>query len=160
MTVTLTAVIGAKNVPLTDCDWVLWKPCGCAQAVSVAQIPGVTVADEDTAWTHFADVEGLNGDDLDEALEEIADQKAAGWRVELITHARCKSVLDGWGKPCPHGSGVACRHCRKPLVRCDTLPSHIGCSSAYGWIHGDGGRHACFRTSGFSYAEPAEVPSP
>jgi hypothetical protein len=23
---TLLAVIGAKNVPLTDCDWVLWSP--------------------------------------------------------------------------------------------------------------------------------------
>jgi hypothetical protein len=52
-----------------------------------------------------------------------------------------------------------CRHCKKPVVRCETLPSHIGCSSAYGWIHAGGGRHACFRTSGFSYAEPEEVPS-
>jgi hypothetical protein len=103
---TLLTVIGAKNVPLADCDWVLWSPCGCAQAVSVAQIPGVTIADEDTAWANFSDLGGLEDEALDEALEEMAAQKAAGWRVELITHERCKAVLDGWGKPCPHGDGL------------------------------------------------------
>jgi hypothetical protein len=101
---TLLAVIDGQNVPLTDCDWVLWKPCGCAQAVSVAQIPGYTVADPDTAWAHFQDVDRLDGDELDAAAERVAEMMQAGWRVELVTHERCKPVLDGFGKPCPHAS--------------------------------------------------------
>jgi hypothetical protein len=105
MTATLLAAIGARNVPLSDCDWVLWMPCGCSQAVSLAQIPGLVIADEDTAWAHFSNLEGLENEDLDIALEEIAAQKQAGWRAELITHERCRAVLDGWGKPCPHKTG-------------------------------------------------------
>jgi hypothetical protein len=105
MTATLLAAIGAKNVPLADCDWVLWMPCGCSQAVSVAQIPGLTIGDEGAAWAQFSDLEDLDREDLDVALEEIAERKQAGWRVELVTHRRCKAVLDGWGKPCPHGTG-------------------------------------------------------
>lgn len=47
--------------------------------------------------------------------------------------------------------------CRKPIVPCVTLPSHFGCSSAYGWIHANGGAHACEPRSDGPYALPEAV---
>ncbi len=50
-----------------------------------------------------------------------------------------------------------CKHkrCGKPIIRCETLPPHFGCSSAYGWIHANGGAHACEPRSDGPYAQPA-----
>jgi hypothetical protein len=28
-----------------------------------------------------------------------------------------------------------CKHCRKPIIRCGSVPVHAGCGSGYGWIH-------------------------
>lgn len=59
-------------------------------------------------------------------------------------------------------AGETCRHCHRPVIRCDSLPSHCGCSSGYGWIHAEPWwGHSCRRPGQFSqYArpEPAEVP--
>lgn len=53
-------------------------------------------------------------------------------------------------------SVAACRHCGKPIVRCENQPSHIGCSSGYGWIHADPNwGHTCVRRAASpSYARP------
>jgi hypothetical protein len=60
------------------------------------------------------------------------------------------------GAPAP--AVVSCKNCRKPIVRCETLPSHCGCSSAYGWIHAGGGAHDCIRRSGpVTRAQPEET---
>lgn len=32
---------------------------------------------------------------------------------------------------------ATCRHCRRPIIACDTQLSHVGCSSGYGWIHAE-----------------------
>jgi hypothetical protein len=49
-----------------------------------------------------------------------------------------------------------CWHCRKPIARCDSLPSHIGCSSGHGWIHTNPEQwgHDCEPRSGPPYARP------
>ena len=92
MSAALHAEVGGKLVPLADCDWVLWQPCGCMQAIAVASAPGHVVATEEDAWRQFYD--------------RAASRKVArkgGMRVELITHERWKrELMEPFGKPCPH----------------------------------------------------------
>jgi hypothetical protein len=56
---------------------------------------------------------------------------------------------------------VTCRYCRRPIVACDTVPSHVGCSSGYGWIHAEPWwGHSCQRPGKYSqYARP-DAPAP
>jgi hypothetical protein len=94
MAAVLYAGIGGKLVPLADCDWALWKPCGCLSAVAVACLPqaGQMVATEEAAWKEF----------YDRAAQRKQAAKA-GMRVELITHERWKrELMEPFGKPCPH----------------------------------------------------------
>lgn len=92
MSATLYAEADGRIVPLHECDWTLWKPCGCLQAIAVAATTDHVVATEDDAWKQFYDY--------------AAERKKAakdGMRVELITHARWRSeLMDAFGKPCPH----------------------------------------------------------
>lgn len=91
----LYAEIGGTTIPLADCDWVLWEPCGCLQAISVAasRTTDRVVATEEDAWKAFYDY----------AAERKKAAKA-GMRVELITHERWRSeLMEPFGKPCPHG---------------------------------------------------------
>lgn len=93
MAVRLLAEIDGLAVPLSDCDWVKWAPCGCPTGVTVARY-AVTEAE---AWKAFYDRKR----DIDRAQRQ-------GYRMELVTHAR-------WGaeiKPkmttrCPHKAGEA-----------------------------------------------------
>lgn len=51
-----------------------------------------------------------------------------------------------------HGT---CRYCHRPIIRCDSQPEHIGCSSGYGWIHVEPWwGHGCGRVSLRRYARP------
>lgn len=54
---------------------------------------------------------------------------------------------------------ATCRYCRRPILRCDTLPSHCGCSSGWGWIHAEPWwGHSCGRyPSRREYARPEAV---
>jgi XRE family transcriptional regulator, regulator of sulfur utilization len=57
------------------------------------------------------------------------------------------------------GAEAACRHCRRPILACGTLPPHGGCSSGYGWIHAEPHwGHSCRGRSGTTYARPRETP--
>lgn len=48
-----------------------------------------------------------------------------------------------------------CRDCKRPIIACDTLPSHVGCSSGYGWIHAEPHwGHSCGPLSKRQYARP------
>lgn len=50
-----------------------------------------------------------------------------------------------------------CKHCRKPIVRCDSVPSPAGCGSGYGWIHSNPEQwgHSCRPRSSAPYALPS-----
>ena len=50
--------------------------------------------------------------------------------------------------------GETCKHCKKRIIRCETLPSHFGCSSARGYVHVNPRAHACEPRSDGPYAEP------
>lgn len=57
---------------------------------------------------------------------------------------------------CPdYTTPVTCR-CGQLIIRCVTQPSHIGCSSGYGWIHLDPWGHSCQPRSGAPYAPQAD----
>ena len=49
---------------------------------------------------------------------------------------------------------MTCRHCQKPIIRCESVPVHIGCSSAYGFVHADTRFHTCEPRSNGPYAQP------
>jgi hypothetical protein len=51
---------------------------------------------------------------------------------------------------------VHLRALQELIVRCETLPSHFGCSSALGYVHMDPRAHACSPV-GRSYAAPART---
>lgn len=76
---------------------------------------------------------------------EVARREFAGLPVGGLGAAEMTAVLT-----------VLCKHkrCRKPIVRCETLPAHCGCSSAYGWIHANEGAHACEPRADGPYAQP------
>lgn len=95
----LFAEVGGQHVPLADCDWVLWSPCGCPQGVTVGAFPDLShiTATEDVAWSHLYDTD-----------EEIAAAKGRGERVELITRERTKAeVLPRFGVRCEHGKAAS-----------------------------------------------------
>lgn len=51
---------------------------------------------------------------------------------------------------------VRCKHCQKPITHCGKRAPHTGCSSSLGWIHDNGGGHACEPRSDGPYATPSE----
>ena len=93
MTITLSATIDGKHVPLTDCDWVPWRPCGCPQGVSrAATSHGVYAADEDAAWKEFYDLK-----------RDRVQAQRKGLRMELMSHERyCREVSDRMKVRCDH----------------------------------------------------------
>ena len=84
----LLAEIDGEAVPLADCDWVLWAPCGCAPGVLVAR----EAATEDAAWREFYPKKR----DRDRMQRD-------GYRMELVTHARWREEISELMRtPCPH----------------------------------------------------------
>ena len=71
----LHAEISGQLVPLSDCDWVKWAPCGCP--VGVARAGEDFAVTEEDAWSEFYDRKR----DSDRA-------RRAGARMELVTQAR------------------------------------------------------------------------
>jgi hypothetical protein len=99
MTVNLFVAIDGTHVLLVDCDWVLWRRCGCPQGVTVGGFPdgSVMTATEDAAWSHLYDT-----------AKEIAAAKDRGERVELVTRERCRAeVLNRFSVRCEHGQVTA-----------------------------------------------------
>lgn len=91
--------------------WVRWSPCGCPVAVATARNgDDVYYATEGEIWrSQYADWSLAERD------------KAAGYRVELMTHERYRAeVAPKMLARCPHGAGPepACDH---PL---DGHPNH------------------------------------
>jgi len=94
MTIALSVEINGKQVPLTECDWVMWAPCGCPQGVTVAALPasGRVIATEDAAWKEFYDRKR----DSDRARRQ-------GLRLELMTHERyCREASPRMTEKCQH----------------------------------------------------------
>jgi hypothetical protein len=52
---------------------------------------------------------------------------------------------------------MTCKHCHEPIIRCESAPSHAGCSSARGYLHDGTRAHGCQPRSDGPYAEPRTV---
>ena len=95
----LFAEIGGVHVPLADCDWVLWRACGCPQGVTVGAFPDLShvTATEEAAWTRLYDT-----------AEEIAAARERGEWIELVTRERCRAeVLGQLSARCEHAKARA-----------------------------------------------------
>ncbi|USY19690.1 hypothetical protein NE857_31425 [Nocardiopsis exhalans] len=88
----LTATIGDRQVPLTDCDWVLWAPCGCPRGVCLAQVGDTVLATEDRAHAEFTS-----------RRRDRAREIREGYRIELVTHHHYRAVIASlMATRCPH----------------------------------------------------------
>ena len=79
-------------------------------------------------------------------------------QVENLTEHDREAVLDF--AEFLEGAGPApevrrCKHCKKPVIRCESVPVHIGCSSGRGFVHAGTRAHGGEPRSGGPYAEPA-----
>lgn len=84
----LLTEIDGQAVPLDECDWVLWMPCGCAGGVTVARL---SLTEED-AWKEFFD-----------RKRDRDRKRRQGYRMELVTQERWKSeISESMRKECPH----------------------------------------------------------
>lgn len=88
--------IDDKTVPLHDCAWVEYAPCGCAVSVMVAAMRDGTraLATEDDARRHLDPKKR----DRDKAIRQ-------GYRLELMTMDRYRTEVD---------LAVRCPHPKKP----------------------------------------------
>jgi hypothetical protein len=90
----LSFEIDGKHVPVDDCSWVMWGPCGCPWGVTLAGLRGEPIAPtEEAAWKQFYD-----------RKRERDKAQRDGARMELMTFARWKAeVCDRMKIGCSHG---------------------------------------------------------
>lgn len=87
--------IDGNAVPLRDCAWVEYAPCGCAVGVMVAAMSDGSRAlpTEDDARRHLDPKKR----DRDKAIRQ-------GYRLELMTMTRYRAEID-LAVRCPHPKG-------------------------------------------------------
>src|SRR5581483_4991938 len=99
MSPAVSVELGGRQVPLRDCDWVLWAPCGCPAGVTVASTPdeGLVQDTEMAAWMAFYD-----------DADEIIRAQRRGEHLELMTHERWSAeVADRMTGRCGHAGADA-----------------------------------------------------
>jgi hypothetical protein len=77
MSTVLVAEIDGRRHRLDDCDWVLWRACGCPQGVAVAAMSHHVIASEDEALREFYG-----------GRRQVQAALGRGERVELVPHDR------------------------------------------------------------------------
>lgn len=96
MSAPLYVKVDEEVVPLSDCNWVLYRSCGCSSGVTVGDLPGLhrqPVTSEALAWREFFGTK-----------REAEQAEKRGARIELMTHTRyCSDVAPTFGR-CSHGS--------------------------------------------------------
>lgn len=89
----ISVQVDGEQVPLDQCDWVLYSPCGCPEGVHLAATgQKVYAADEDAAWQSMFDTK-----------RERDRAQRQGCRMELMTHERYRAeVAPMMTARCPH----------------------------------------------------------
>jgi hypothetical protein len=81
--VNLSVEIDGKPVPLDECNWVMWGPCGCPWGVTMCGVHrSYRVITEDDAWKQFYD-----------RKKERDIARRCGTRMELMTFERWKAEV-------------------------------------------------------------------
>jgi len=70
----LMVELDGATVPLDDCEYVLWNPCGCPRGVTICRYG---VVSEEDAWRSFFPTK-----------RERDRERKRGLRMELMTHER------------------------------------------------------------------------
>lgn len=80
-------------LPLADCDWIMWAPCGCACGVTVAEFrDGEALTTAEAVWKDW----------YPNARERLK-RREQGFTLTLISHARyAEEVLPKFQGDCPH----------------------------------------------------------
>jgi hypothetical protein len=99
--------------------------------------------------------DGITAWDSAGTAEEVALESDWSRKGDVWHCSNCPRLDD-----VPGDDAAMCKHCRRPIIRCDTVRSHAGCGSGYGWIHSDPEQwgHSCEPRSGAPYAQPAVTP--
>ncbi|MBV2364284.1 hypothetical protein [Streptomonospora nanhaiensis] len=88
----LAVMIDDTPVPLADCHWVMWAPCGCPVAVCTTTVGEEVTATVDQAWARFYAMDAGARED-----------RQAGYTVSLVSRRRWdQEVSPRLGAPCPH----------------------------------------------------------
>lgn len=91
----LLVVIDDKPVPLHDCAWVEYAPCGCAVSVILAAM---------TDGSHALTTEDQVRCHLDPKKRDRDKAIRQGYRLELMTMDRYRAEVD-LAVRCPHPKG-------------------------------------------------------
>ena len=91
-TAALRVEVDGKTVPIDECNWAIYRPCGCLRGVLMAE----GFPTEEGAWKQFFDKK--------KAREQARKQ---GVKIELVTHERWKAELSA-------KFGSNCAVCREP----------------------------------------------
>lgn len=84
--------LAGKPVPIDDCSWYYYAPCGCCYGATLANHGNKSLLTDDDAWQDFWG-----------HANRIRKKKAAGYRFELGLRQEAQQRL-----------GVECTHGKKP----------------------------------------------
>ncbi|GAA2107648.1 hypothetical protein [Streptomyces synnematoformans] len=86
--------VDGTAVPLSDCVWVMFRPCGCPCGVLTAAYGDIAHATEAQAWHEFFPTK-----------REREKYQRQGLRLELMVFDRYRREIDLAAK-CPHGKSA------------------------------------------------------
>lgn len=98
----LMVQINGRTVPLRDCEWVFYEPCGCPRGVMDASICDQPIYDEDAAFREFFDTGYKRQTDA-----AVKRERERGVTAELMTVERYRVEVNPRlrGK-CPHAKAA------------------------------------------------------
>jgi hypothetical protein len=76
--------VDGKPVPIEDCSWYYYAPCGCCYGATIAQSGGRVLATEEDAWRDFWS-----------RSDQRRKKQAAGYRFEIGLLADAQKLLSG-----------------------------------------------------------------
>lgn len=80
--------VDGQAVPLQDCSWYSYSPCGCCSGVMMAESGDDVYATEEQAWAHF---------EPNTALRKRDQSRGLRLEIGLRREVQAKLVMD-----CPH----------------------------------------------------------
>lgn len=102
MTELMVRLDDGQTVPLADCEWVFYEPCGCPRGVMAAVILDRPMHDEDTAFYEFFD-DGYKRT----TAAAVKRERKRGVTAELMSVERYRAEVNPRlrGK-CPHAKAA------------------------------------------------------
>lgn len=91
---TIYLEVDGQPVPVEQCFWMQFSPCGCASGVAVADLRGAPLITEDLARIEFTRTN---------TKLEVERDKAAGYTMKLVTRQQYRDTyMEQIKGSCPH----------------------------------------------------------